>query len=211
MTSCQELQQVRRSLLHDARNAIRAKLEAAQNPALFLSFGKDSLVLLHLVREAGGDPRLFWFGNKLPSHAHRIINDWNLTVFSYAPAVRYRVEDTLISEYSVGDGRFPVARDISVDGEKVPATTTPFFAYDADVTFWGYKVSDRHPLVTATLEPEIQLGPTRMVAPLYHFTDEEVLRMIEEFEIPYEPFSDDVMDIDVPEVPLQVFRERFQL
>lgn len=117
----------------------------------------------------------------------------------------------MVSEYSIGSARLPVIQDIGEEGHELTAALTPYFNYGFDATFFGYKVADKHELVSTVFEPEFELGPTRMVAPLYHFTDDEVLQMIEDFQIPYEPFSDDVIDSDLPVVPLPTFRQRFSL
>lgn len=61
-------------------------------PAVMCSFGKDSLVLLHLCQNHGNDqwPILFY---REPSarpnkyrHAMALVDDWNLRVYDYPPA-----------------------------------------------------------------------------------------------------------------------------
>lgn len=194
-----------------AENVIKEMFGKARNPALWLSFGKDSLLLLHLVRELGYHPTLIWYRDWIPPQAARVIKEWDLTVFSYAPACRYKVGESVVSEYSVGPARFPVIADVSADGHSVGQMVTPYFHYDYDYTLFGYKAADTHPLITTTFAREIQLGPTRVIAPLYDMTDDDVLDAIATRAIPYEPYNDDVLDCDLPVVALPDFRQRFNL
>ena len=198
-------------MIDEAKKYLGNALAHSKNPVALISLGKDSLLLLYLLRELGASIPLIWFRDKAPQETFRVIKEWGLTLYSYPPAVRYKVENSVVSEYSIGDARLPVIRDISDEGQQVGTNTLAYFHYSFDTTFYGYKASDEISLVSRTFEPEFQLGPTRMVAPLYHFTDDEVLQMIEDFAIPYEPFNDDALDCSLPIVPIETFRQRFSL
>jgi hypothetical protein len=68
---------------------LRTHLVSYQNPCAFISFGKDSLVLLWLLRALGSVPPIIfyadpWFPAKY-AFARRIIEQENLTVFDYPP------------------------------------------------------------------------------------------------------------------------------
>lgn len=74
-------------------------------PALLISFGKDSMVLLHLMKSLNKKmPCIYYrepfFPNKT-SFANKIINDWNLTVFDYAPTLISLFEDTDFNQKQV--------------------------------------------------------------------------------------------------------------
>lgn len=185
------------------------KLLAAKNPVVLCSFGKESLVLLKMVMEIMPDITILSFFNHLNPFAEKIIREWDLTVASYAPAVRYQVEDTVVSEYAIGDARLPLLQDISEHGEPIGMVTTPQFEYNFDLTLFGYRKADHHPLVGRTLEKEFQLGPTTMYAPLYDWSETEVFAALE--GVPYEPFCDDVLKPNLPVVAKEDFQARFNL
>ena len=62
---------------------VREALERAKNPALWLSFGKDSLFLLRLALDAGFNGPCYHFGDELNALAKQTILDHVLTVFSW--------------------------------------------------------------------------------------------------------------------------------
>jgi hypothetical protein len=77
------------TLLDAGRAQIREALEQSTAPVLLCSFGKDSMVLLHLLRSMGLDlPIVFhrdpWFPHKY-AFADRMIREWNLTVWDWQP------------------------------------------------------------------------------------------------------------------------------
>jgi len=177
--------------------------------ALLCSFGKDSLVLLRTVLDMGHKPTIIWFRDHLNPFAAKIIREWDLEVVGYAPSARYQVENTLVSEYAIGNARLPLLQDISEQGQPVNKVTTPRFDYGWDTTLFGYRKSDSHPLVPVTFEPEFQLGPTKMIAPLYDLSDREIFRLTNEMGIPRETICDDVLPSEFPVISTQFFQERF--
>ncbi len=191
------------------REKLQEVLSKAKNPCVLVSFGKDSLVLLKTILDMGYNPDILWFRDHLNPFAERIIREWDLTVKGYAPAVRYQVDGTVISEYAVGGARLPLLQDVSDDGKPVGMVTTPQFTYPWDYTLFGYRKTDSHPLITRTFEPEFPLGSTEMVAPMYDLTDTDVFNQIDELNIPYEPFCDDALPNNLPSVPREVFKQRF--
>lgn len=186
-------------------------LHTAKNPALLCSFGSDSMVLLRHVMNERPDTAIVHFYDHLNPFANRIICDWNLSVASYAPACRYRVEGTVVSEYAIGDARLPLLQDISDKGKPVGIVTTPRFDYGWDITLFGYRASDTHPLVNTVFPREFQLGRTTMVAPLYNWSDADVFGAINELDIDYVDYCDDASGVGLPAVSREVFQQRFNL
>lgn len=193
------------------RNIDLKPLTEAENPTLLCSFGMDSLVLLRAVLDTRPDTTILHFYDHLNPFANKIICDWDLTVASYAPACRYRVEDTVISEYAIGNARLPLLQDISKNGKPVGVVTTPQFNYDFDLTLFGYRKSDTHRLVNTVFPQSFQLGPTQMYAPLYEYSDDDVREAINELSIPYEAYCDDALGEGLPVVTREVFQQRFSL
>ena len=191
------------------REKIQEVFIKAQSPVVLCSFGKDSLVLLKTILDMGYNPDILWLRDHLNPFAEKIIREWGLTVKSYAPAVRYRVENTVVSEYAVGDARLPLLQDISEHGKPVGMVTTPQFNYPWDYTLFGYRKTDSHSLVGKTFELEFEIGSTNMVAPMYDLTDADVFNLIDEMNIPYEPFCDDVLPNDLLSMPHGIFKQRF--
>jgi hypothetical protein len=168
-------------MINVQQNIIDA-LNSAQRPALLCSFGSDSTLLLHFARQAKRDIPVYFFGGSLPELAQQLVINDDLTVLSYAPADRYLVPQgdgmVLVEEYDINGQRVPMVSPVKVSRETCTAESswgrTPSFHFPHDIVLWGYKRTDRHPLIPATFEREIQLGHTKFVAPLYDLTDEQI-------------------------------------
>ena len=187
-------------MIDEARRHIRESLSQAKNPALLCSFGKESLVLLKLTREIKPDISIFYFGDKLSRLAETIIKDDDLQVYSYAPADRYLVPNgdgySLIDEYSFGQVRVPLISDLKLgencELEKLPTVRTSLFNWQSDLTLWGYRALDVHPLVKIRFPQRFPLGDTVMDAPLWNWTERDVFNAVEELRISYEPEQSEV-------------------
>lgn len=186
-------------MINQVQKEVREILSTAKSPALFCSFGKDSLLLLHLAREVNPDIPIFYFGDELTNFAEEVVKREDLTVWNYAPADRYIIPNgdglALIDEYSLRDVRFPVVTPI-VEGENckhaVPELRTFAFNYRYDVTLWGYKQNETCEAVSVSFSQEINLGTTRLIAPLFNWTDDQVLNALQHLNIPYIEESDEM-------------------
>lgn len=178
------------------------QLSEAQSPAILFSGGKDSLLLLDIVRKIRPVTIIHFYNRRLHPQVERIVKLWDLEVLSWLPALQYFIpwedDPALVSEYSFGNARLPVVTSITqskteCEVERPSFQQTPFFDYPFDKTFWGYRACDeRHPIMGQPFPITFELGPTTMLAPLYHWSDEDVLREISERGLPYEPFSDEL-------------------
>src|SRR5689334_11212119 len=104
-------------MMDQAAKMVEEALTGSQAPAVLSSFGKDSLLLLWLARQHHPDIPVIWFRTGQDErHPRRIIRDWGLTAFSWAPAAMYVLEDgerrTLVHEYGFGPHRLPVLTDL---------------------------------------------------------------------------------------------------
>jgi hypothetical protein len=64
-------------------------LKASANPVCLCSFGKDSLVLLHLISRIKKIPVIYWrepFFQKKFFHPQVVAQEWNLEVYDYPPS-----------------------------------------------------------------------------------------------------------------------------
>lgn len=179
---------------------LRETLRRAERPALLCSFGKESLVLLDMVRQIRPETTIIHFYDHLSPEVVEIFKGWNLEILSWRPAAWYLVPDgdhvTLVSEYSFGDARLPVLRDV-VEGEdcqweKRPTGLTESFDYPFDVTIWGYRHEDElHQVMLEPFHRQFQLGMTKLVSPLYWWKTEDVLKAVS--RLPDAPVKQDAV------------------
>lgn len=201
-------------------------MRKSRNPALLWSGGKDSMLLLSMIRQSSIPVTLIHFYERLRPEVEDVITAWGLEVLSWRPAAWYLVpfdqDIALVSEYSFGDACLPVFADI-VDGEECDwerrsLDLTPSFDYPFDLTIWGYKRQDTlHPVMPRPFLRSFQFGPTRLVAPLYGETDEAVVQAVE--ALPCQPVRSDAIRMCDKcrkglarwdrESALEMFRERF--
>lgn len=184
-------------MLERARQIIREVLQQAQHPAVMLSGGKDSMLLLSLAREVKDVPCL-WFRSGMTHEQERftkrMIMEWNLDVWCWEPADVYVIPNdeglSLIKEQAFGPHRFPVVVDI-VEGERciadVSTERTPqLYPHFTDILI-GYKDTDYHWSLGGSgfCPPDgWMLGRAKMFAPLRHLSDAEVWKAIRELNVP---------------------------
>lgn len=214
-------------MIEEAKSYIRETLAQAVNPSLLCSFGRESSLLLYLVRSIRPETTVIWFGDKLPTLAEIMLkSDNSLAVMNYPPADRYFVANadgySLIDEYSFGQTRVPMISDV-VEGKcelKFPMQTLPLFRYNADVTLWGYRAEDNHPLVNTVFPQRFTLGNTVMDAPLYDWSEADVYNALDTLHIPYEPETNTIavcedclreISATVGSDSLSIFQQRFNL
>lgn len=179
---------------------MREILEQAKTPIVLCSFGKDSLLLLAMAREIIQDIPVLWFHHgRRDAFAEKIIADWNLTVFDYAPAdvsiVPNGDEFSLISDYAFGSGAvLPVLEDIE-PGEQccglLDKQRLINFGFGWDLSLCGWRTADHHP-VYGTNQPWIPehgapWGNTWLMAPIRDMSDAEVYTELDRRGIPRPP------------------------
>ncbi len=193
-----------------------AKIEAAnkliervvanyKRSVLMSSFGKDSMVLLEIVKQMGlRFPILFHrepFFPKKYEFANGVIAQNNYTVYDYAPAStsisKNGQELEIINWYQVGPAKFAYVPT----GIRTPRDGEPFlcgyqdlylkafgsFAFPWDVAFLGHKSSDHDPILGAIpLQVDIKVndGGPDYAYPLRHFTDADVWEYHKRFNVP---------------------------
>lgn len=150
------------------------------------SGGKDSQLLLFLLRELYGDfPVLVfphWWDNT--DFIARIVKEWDLTAYSYRPSKINATDKHIISYYQIGKKTLPVVTDVLKSNKcglekanKVLQGVTPLFEWDKVIV--GSKQIDKHPLVE-----NLNFTDTDIVTPLWEWYDEEVFDVIDELRVP---------------------------
>lgn len=189
-------------MLEQARELIREQWTQAKAPAVLCSFGKDSMLVLSLVREIIDDIHVIWWRSLLSPQQQefgkRIIREWNLTAWSWHPSDIYLVPNkenvSVIHEQSFGNVTHPVLMDVE-DGENcifdLPSERTPRLFPHWDLLLTGHKDSDIHYVAKNYLPPDgWTLGQAKVYSPIRGMTDDQVLRAIKDLNVPYEPVDD---------------------
>lgn len=211
------------------RRQLAETLSRATNPALLLSFGKDSLLLLRLARGVGFRGPCYYFGDDLSALAASIVVDNDLTVYSWPATNRYVIPDgdrfAQVDEYLMGNVLLPTVSPIvagtNCDNHKIPQRFTSPFYFPHDVTLWGYRKSDSCEAIRTTFAREFSIGPTTLNAPLYDLSGNDVYAACETLGIEYED-SNEVQFCDAclnailnddwnKSAALAGFHERFKL
>lgn len=193
-----------------AVDCIATQALQAERPIVLSSFGKDSMVLLDLCRQVTRMPVLFFvqeaqtFPEKY-AHAWSVIQAWDLECYSLPPqwtiGLQHGATFDVYQGYGspqtgtivlslgarprrLGEDRFLCAAELI--RRPVEAVTD----YPWDVTFLGHKACDAVPMAdqieTDHQTPITQMGRTRMVLPLWDWTDADVWAYIRARNLPYD-------------------------
>lgn len=189
----------------EARNFIRKLLVEYRNPVVYSSFGKDSMVLLELVRMAGMKlPVLFHREAHHPmkySFANRVIELSGYEVYDYPPLY------TRVQQGSQGDVEVVNYHQVGKQVVQLPTGIRPpvdcqeylcglqdiyskprgTFNYPWDLGLIGHKNTDTDPILGhPMLQVRLQQNEkgTSFAFPIIHFTDADVWEFHEVYGIP---------------------------
>lgn len=186
---------------------IGEQLSAALSPIVLCSFGKDSLVLLHLCLRIRKVPVLcFRFAKFHEKHAQaaRVIQDWDLEVYDLWPRTVTEYQHGAFFEvlhgYSTGQGgviylfsgirarRNEETRYLCAVDDLLCRPKSHGHDYPWDCTFHGHKGTDDPEIGTlgAIVEPVSPLGGTRLVVPFIDWTDDDIWDYIRRYDLPYD-------------------------
>lgn len=195
--------------LDHSRDLIKRVMMHYAKPAVMCSFGKDSMVLLYLLRSLKLElPVIFhrepFFPEKY-EFADGVIRKWGLTVYDYPPLALGLTKAnnvlSVLSHYQIGPTGKYVALPMDfyepAEGfskgnylcvlQDVLMKPTGTFNYPWDVVFHGHKSSDVDPLYGAVpLHVDIKQNIDAPAAafPLRHWTDADIWEFSQAMKVP---------------------------
>jgi 3'-phosphoadenosine 5'-phosphosulfate sulfotransferase (PAPS reductase)/FAD synthetase len=185
---------------------IASLLDKYQKPVIFCSFGKDSLVLVHIIKSMVDNvvPVIFYrepFQPEKYDYANRIIRQWNLSVYDYPPlGVGFFTKNGIAHtiNYHQVKGVKNVARMTGLvppeKGEEFLCTRDDLierprgnFCFPWDLCFHGHKSSDVDP-VNGAIPLKVDLlhveDSSDIAYPLKDWTDADIWEYIESNNLP---------------------------
>ncbi|MDP2682016.1 MAG: phosphoadenosine phosphosulfate reductase family protein [Deltaproteobacteria bacterium] len=173
------------------------------NPVILCSFGKDSIVLLHLARQIKKDiPVILWRENsqlKKYEFANRIIDEWHLKVYDFPPAIndivyRHGKMDG-VGFYMIGGNYVYKAIELSNPNGHFACSmedilmkpTCERYNFKWDAVLSGHKKADIDALLgKVELKTDlIQSGNVSLCYPLFDWTDADIWEYIHSNNVPY--------------------------
>lgn len=190
--------------VEQAKKIVTDCLAGVERPVIACSFGKDSMVMLDLLRRMGKQlPILYW---KREHHfpaknafANRMIAEWELETYDYPPLFTQVVKKDdkieVVNNFQVGRAKWisvPSGIIAPKDGEKflcalndMYGKPTGSFNFPWDCVLIGHKSSDIDPLQGAIpLLVDVTDTEPKVMFPLRHFTDADVWEYTKEFAVP---------------------------
>jgi 3'-phosphoadenosine 5'-phosphosulfate sulfotransferase (PAPS reductase)/FAD synthetase len=182
-------------------------LMQARNPIVLCSFGKDSIVLLHLCLRLRKVPVLFFRFPKFHekhAHAYKVMTDWDLEVYDAWPSqVQYYQSGTffeVLHGYQTGEQSFiqlfsgirarqdHETRYLCAVKDLLCRPLAAGWSYPWDLTIHGHKGSDDPEIggAGAIANPVSPLGATTLVVPFVDWTDADIWAYIQHYDLPYD-------------------------
>lgn len=200
--------------VNNAKEIISQYLADAVAPVVMWSSGKDSMVLLWLVRQLRKDVPVFFFREPFQDtkfrFANRIISEWNLVTHTATPVAVDLVGRgdflEILNFIMIGDGSIYLPTGINDTKEPdaswecgcevINKHTSPKVTWQWDVAFSGHKSCDVDPIQGPLTLAEVatKAANTTFVYPLHDWTDEDVWAATKKHCIPqdyhrYDPFD----------------------
>lgn len=199
----------------DALQVIGTQMVRAKRPIVLCSFGKDSIVLLHLCLRFRKVPVIFFrFAKFHEKHAHamKVMQEWDLEVYDMWPEMvtEYQHGDffEVLHGYHVSEGaaihlfsgirkrRDDEARYLCAVDDLLARPRSFRHSFPWDVVFHGHKGTD-DPEIGASgsiIEPVSQFGHSQVVTPFTDWTDEDIWAYIQKYDLPYDRQRYDARD-----------------
>lgn len=186
-----------------ANGVVKSALSNSKNPVVMCSFGKDSIVVLHLVRQFR-KLKVIFHREAVQHHkyeyANRMMREWDLHVIDYPPSATAMSEGNghldLVNYYQIGGNTVYLPTELNYEerGTDTVCALSDLYGkptgtinYPFDLIFHGHKASDHDPIlgnVPIFADVAMNVGFPSAAYPIRYFTDEDVWRYIEENSIP---------------------------
>ncbi len=201
--------------IDESLRIIEAGFRHYQNPCVLSSFGKDSMVLLWLLKQYGRMPRVLFmrvpFLQKKYAFAYRIAQEWDLDLYDSHPArtlVQQNGEHlSVICQYVIGGTQLDLPVDFYAPKkhERVICGLSEVYHrplggsnFATDLMFVGHKSSDEDELygkIPLKAEVAHNANSASLLYPLKDWTDEDIWDAAQKYEIPmdydrYEKYPD---------------------
>lgn len=187
-----------------AQEFIKECIGASKDPVCLCSFGKDSLVMLHMILQIKKVPVIYWrepFYQSKFRHVQEVAEKWNLEIYDYPPSfTNYLCLDDYFDVYNYYDvggvymNLFTGTRNYTDNDEEylcavndlIMRPKIPSYEFKWDCIFHGHKQCD--PLyVTDYIElPKVKIfGQGILTLPIKDWTDEDIWEYIHHYDLPY--------------------------
>lgn len=190
----------------ESLKVIRAAYSNAKAPCVLSSFGKDSMVMLWLLRLAGLKMPVMFFRQpyvqKKYLWAYQVAAGWDLDLYDLPPkstVVQQRGEHlSVVCKYDIAGTTIDLPVDFysPKEGEKCVCGLTDIYGratgasnFNADLILCGHKSSDQDDLYgKIPLKADVAMFPDSpsVVYPLRHWTDADIWEATELYGIPYD-------------------------
>lgn len=185
---------------------IEITLANSKKPVALCSFGKDSIVMLDLIRKVKPDINVIFFREPYFQqkfvYAQKIMADWNLTVYDYPPSYfNYILLDDyfeIFNYYYVNFYEYLILYTgcCKYDSEKpflcaldlLNRPTVPSYTFNWDCVFFGQKEIDPVHITDkkVVLKEICSMGNGLAVLPLKDWTDDNIWDYIKVNNLPYD-------------------------
>jgi hypothetical protein len=171
-------------------------LSKSRRPAVAVSGGRDSLIVLRMVREFAPEIEVIVFRTDMTRGQWGIIDNliklWDLTVIAPPPQASYMVPNgeylARVDEYHVGGTAIPVLRDIVHDDSicvlDLGSNFSAVSPLDHDLLFVGTRQTDRSEATGRPIQKAVtKAGSLTIAAPIFYWTDERVEKAVKDLPI----------------------------
>lgn len=190
--------------INGALRVIDTALREFTKPAIMCSFGKDSMVVLDLVRQVNPSLPVIFHREPFQPHKYKFANDvilkLGLTVYDYPP-IKTEVQESdseieILGYYQIGQKtcmlptgiRAPESGESFVCGlQDIYNKPIGSFNYPWDLVFHGHKSTDVDPVygeIPLTADVARNVGTASACFPIRHFTDHDIWEYHEAHGIP---------------------------
>jgi 3'-phosphoadenosine 5'-phosphosulfate sulfotransferase (PAPS reductase)/FAD synthetase len=195
-------------LVDETVTNIRTVLHRFGSPAIMCSFGKDSIVMLHVLRESGFQLPVIYLRDPWQPHKHmhaeKVAREMGLTVHNWPPTamgVKFNGELLeFVARYNFSEDSFiDVPKNIETQRPRqqllcglfdIIRRPTSFAKHNWDLLLLGHKNCDVDQYYgNVPLHVDIKLrnpGEPALYFPLREWSDEDIWDLIEQCKLPYQ-------------------------